>query len=115
MLEFETRGDKEYEVKIIINSMVYGQHANNNQMPGPYYFVLYKGYLKKENIWEPLSAVIYLRKLVNTFYKKYLEKLTVIPLPLDSALPIARPTVPKQKPKQKHDRPSKGANKQSRK
>ena len=38
--EFEAGDDKEYEVEIIINSAVYGQQANNNQMPGLYYLVL---------------------------------------------------------------------------
>ncbi len=32
-LEFEAEGDKEYEVKVIINSEVYRQQAND-QMPG---------------------------------------------------------------------------------
>ncbi len=38
-LEFETRGNKEYKVKAIINSAVYGQQANN-QIPGLYYLIL---------------------------------------------------------------------------
>ncbi len=38
-LEFETGGNKEYKVKAIIDSVVYGQQAND-QMPGLYYFVL---------------------------------------------------------------------------
>ncbi len=59
-LEFETGGDKEYEVKAIIDSMVSGQQANNNQMLGLYYLILWKGYPEKKNTWEPSSAVIYL-------------------------------------------------------
>ncbi len=40
-LEFEVRGNKEYEVKAIINSRVYGQQANkSNQMLGLYYLIL---------------------------------------------------------------------------
>ncbi len=38
--EFEAGDDKEYEVEAIIDSAVYGQQANNNQMPGLYYLVL---------------------------------------------------------------------------
>ncbi len=38
-LEFEAGGNKEYEVKAIINSAVYGQQAND-QMLGLYYLVL---------------------------------------------------------------------------
>ena len=38
--EFEAGDDKEYEVKTIIDSVVYGQKANGNQMVGLYYLVL---------------------------------------------------------------------------
>ncbi len=47
-LEFEPEGNKEYEVKAIIDSAVYGQQAND-QMPGFYYLVSWKGYPEKEN------------------------------------------------------------------
>ena len=39
-LEFEAGDNKEYEVKTIIESAVYGQQANNDQMAGFYYLVL---------------------------------------------------------------------------
>ena len=40
-LKFKTQGNKEYEIKAIIDSAVYGQKINNsNQMPGLYYLVL---------------------------------------------------------------------------
>ncbi len=49
-LEFQARGNKEYEIKAIIDSPVYGQQANNsNQIPGLHYFVLKKGYPEEEN------------------------------------------------------------------
>ncbi len=48
-LEFKAGGDKEYEIEAIIDSAVYGQQANNNQMPGIYYLVSWKGYPKEEN------------------------------------------------------------------
>ena len=38
-MEFEAGDNKEYEIKKIIDSMVYGQQANNNQMPNLYYLV----------------------------------------------------------------------------
>ncbi len=57
--EFEAGDNKEYEVKAIIDSMVYGQQAND-QMPGLYYLVSWKSYPEEENTWEPSSAVIYL-------------------------------------------------------
>ena len=47
--EFEAKDEKEYKVETIIGSAVYGQQANNNQMPGFYYFVLLKGYPEEEN------------------------------------------------------------------
>ncbi len=48
-LEFEAGGNKEYKVKAIINSVVYGQWVNSNQMLGLYYLVLWKGYPEEEN------------------------------------------------------------------
>ncbi len=111
--EFEAGNNKEYEVEAIIDSAVYGQQAND-QMPGLYYLVLWKGYPEEENTWEPSSAVIHFRKLISTFHKEHPEKPTSTSPPLDSAPPIARPTIPKEL-KQKHGRPSKGANKQGRK
>ena len=47
-LEYEAGNNKEYTVKPIINNVVYGQQENNsNQMPGFYYFILWKGYLEE--------------------------------------------------------------------
>ncbi len=109
-LEFKAEGDKEYEVKAIIDSIVYGQQAND-QIPGLYYLVLRKSYLKEENTWESSSAVIHLWKLISNFHKEYPEKSIATSSPLNFTLPMARPTVPKQEPKQKRSHPSKGANK----
>ncbi len=111
-LEFEAGDNKEYEVEAIINSALYSQQANN-QMPGLYYLVLWKGYPEEENTWEPLSAVIHLRKLINIFHKEHPEKPTATSPPLDSAPPMVRPTIPKEL-KRKYGRPSKGANKSGR-
>ncbi len=111
-VEFEVGDNKEYEVKAIIDSAVYSQQAND-QMPGLYYVVSWKGYPEEENTWEPSSAVIHLRKFISIFHKEHPEKPTATSPPLDSASPMARPTIPKE-PKQKRGRPSKGANKQGR-
>lgn len=37
--EFEARDNKQYEVKVIIDSVIYGKKANN-QIPGFYYLVM---------------------------------------------------------------------------
>ncbi len=46
--EFEIGDNKEYEVKAIIDSAVYGQQANN-QIPSLYYLISWKGYPEEEN------------------------------------------------------------------
>ncbi len=112
--EFEAEDHKEYEVEAIIDSVVYGQQANNSQMPGLYYLISWKGYPEEENTWELLSAVIHLRKLIRTFHKEHPEKPTATSPPLNSAPPMARQTIPKE-PKRKRSHSSKGANKQGRK
>ncbi len=93
--EFEARDNKEYEFKAIIDSVVYGQQAND-QMPGLYYLVLWKRYPEKENTWEPSSVVAHLRKLINTFHKEHPKKPTATSPPLDSAPPMVRSTMPKE-------------------
>ncbi len=48
-MEFEVGGNKEYMVEAIIDSVMYGQQANSNPMPGLYYLVSWKGYLEEKN------------------------------------------------------------------
>ncbi len=47
-VEFEAGDNKKNKVEAIIDNAVYGQQAND-QMPGLYYLVLWKGYPEKEN------------------------------------------------------------------
>ncbi len=112
-VEFETEGNKKYEIKTIIDSAVYGQQTND-QILDLYYLILWKGYPEEENTWEPLSAVIYLQKLINILHKEHLKKPTVTSPPLDSAPLMAMPTISKEL-KQKRGRLSKRANKRGRK
>ncbi len=51
--------------------------------------------------------------MICTFYEEHPEKPIATSLLLDSAPPMARPTIPKE-PKRKRGRPSKGANKRGR-
>ncbi len=110
--EFEAGDNKDYKFEAIIDSAVYGQQVND-QMPGFYYLVSWKGYSEEENTWKPLLAVIHLRKLISTFHKEYPENPIATSPPFDSAPLIAKPTIQKE-PKQKCDRPSKRANKRGR-
>ena len=112
-LEFEAGDNKEYKVKAIIDNALYGQQANNKQMPGLYYLVSWKGYSEEENTWEPSLAVIHFQKLISIFHKEHPKKPTATSPPLDSAPPMAMPTISKE-PKRKRGRPSKRTNKRSR-
>ena len=91
--EFEPgNNNKEYKVKSIQNSTVYTKEADGHLL-GLYYLVVWKGYPEEENIWEPFSAVIHLRKMVSTFHKDHPEKLTATAAILDSTPPIAKLTI----------------------
>lgn len=74
---------------------MYGKKTNT-QLPELYHLILWKGYLEKKSTWKPSVAVMHLRKLINTFDKKYLEKPIVTFLSLDSAPPMAKSTILKE-------------------
>ena len=56
--KFKTGGDQEYKAKAIIDNAIYKQQANNNQILGFYYLILWKCYPEEKNTWELLLAVI---------------------------------------------------------
>ena len=99
-------------MKAIWDSAVYVNKAEGYLL-GLYYLVMWKKYSEKENTWELLSAVQHLKKLINSFYKKYLKKPKATFLPINSALPMTRLTVKLTKPttKQKQSLPANNANK----
>ena len=86
--EFETGNSGEYKVEAIWNNAVY---ANKTEcyLPGLYYLVVSKGYLKEKNIWKPSSAVQHLKKLIISFHKEHPEKSTATFPSIDSAPPIS--------------------------
>ena len=91
--EFEADNNKEYEVESISDSAVYVRESAR-QLLGLYYLVLWKGYPKEENTWEPTSAIQHLWRLVTAYYKDNPEKPTATSVPVDIAPPMARLIVP---------------------
>ncbi len=79
-------------MEIICDSVVYARDLESHLL-GFYYLVLWKGYLEKENTWEPAPAVLHLRKLINTFYHNYLEKPTATSPLIDSVPLTTRPKI----------------------
>ncbi len=72
--------------------MMYGKKVKS-QLPGFYYWILWKSYLEEKYIWKLFATVIYLWKLINTSQKEHLKKPIVISLYLDPDLLIAEPTI----------------------
>ncbi len=94
-LEFENEGNGEkYEVEAIRDYAIYAKESDSgHHLLGLYYLILWKGYPEEENTWEPASTVLHLCKLISTFYRDHLEKPIAISPLIDSAPPMARPTV----------------------
>ena len=94
-LEFEAgSNNKEYEVESISDIAVYARESEVGHLPGLYYLVSWKSYLKDKSTWEPALAVQHLWKLVNTFYKHHPDKPTATSPPINLALPMAKRTAP---------------------
>ncbi len=94
-LEFESDGNgEEYKVKAIRNSAVYAKELDSgHHLPGLYYLVSWKSYPEEVNTWKPALAVLHLCKLITTFHRDSPEKPTATSPSMDSAPPMARPTV----------------------
>ena len=112
-LELEAGNSKEYEVEAIWDSVVYASKLESGQLPGLYYLVAWKRYPKEENTWEPSSAVQHLKKLINSFHKDHPEKPIATFPSINSAPPMARPTVRPTPLKRKRGRPAGGASKRA--
>ena len=114
-LKLKVGNNEEYKIEAIWNNAVYASKSESGQLPGLYYLVAYKGYREEKYTWEPLSMVQHLKKLISCFYKEHPEKPTATFPPINSAPPMARPTVKSIRPttKRKRSRPANNANKQA--
>ena len=92
-LDFEAGDDEEYKVEGIRDSAVYAMESEAGHLPGLYYLVNWKDYPKEESTWKPASAVQHHQKLLSKFHRKNPTKPTATSPPVDSAPPMARPTV----------------------
>ena len=117
-MESDAGDNEEYKMKAIRDSAVYARESAGH-LPGLYYLLSWKRYPEEENIWEPALAVQHLRKLISSFHKDHPEKPTATSEGIDTAPPIARPTIkPKsatEPAKQKRGQTANSANKRAKK
>ena len=107
---------RKYEVEVIWDSAVYAKESESNHLPGLYYLVACKEYLKEENIWKPVSAIQHPKKLINLFHKDYSIKPIATSSTINTIPPIARLTVkPIEPTKQKREQPANITNKRAKK
>lgn len=97
-LEASNNNLKEYKVETIWNNVVYTKESKSCYLPGLYYLVFWKSYLKEENTWKPALVIQNFRKLSSLFHKNYLDKLIVTFPTIDITLLMARLTVKPIKP-----------------
>ena len=55
-LDAGNKDSEEYKVEAIQDRAVYAR-GSEGHLPGFYYLVAWKGYLKEENTWEPLLGI----------------------------------------------------------
>lgn len=80
-------------IEAIWDSVIYGNKLQLGQLPGFYHLIAWKSYPKKENTWEPSSAVQHLKKMFIAFDKNHPEKSIATFLLINSVPLIARLTV----------------------
>ena len=113
-MKFDTGKDdsEKYKVEAIWDSEVYVRESESGHLPGFYYLVSWKGYPEEENTWELASVVQQHRKLISSFHKDHLDKLTTTSPTINIAPPMAKPTVkPTGPPKQKRGQLANSINK----
>ena len=117
-MEFDT-GDNEsgeYKVEAIWDSAIYIKKSESGHLPGLYYLVSWKDYPEEKNTWKPASVVQHLRKLISLFHKDHPDKPITTSPAIDTAPPIARPTITPTVPlKQKRGQLAKSTNKRTKK
>ena len=117
-LDFKAGNSEEYKIEAIWDNAVYPIELELGHLSGLYYLIVWKNYPKEENTWEPILAVQHFRNLISLFHKDYPEKVTATFPPVDSAPPMARPTVKqtaRSTTKRKQGRLANSANKQAKK
>ena len=114
VVELDAGNDKsgEYKVEAIWDNAVYTRELESSYLSGLYYLISWKRYSEKKNTWEPTLAVQHLWKLLSKYHHKNPDKPTATTFPIDTALPMAKPTV-KLPAKQKWEQPIRRAKKRS--
>ena len=84
---------EEYKAEAICNNTVYSKELESDQLQGLYHLISWKDFPEEENTWEPVLAIQYLRRLVSTFHEENSDKPTANSTPVNTAPPMAKPTV----------------------
>ena len=90
--KFDAGDNKEYKVEAIIDSAIYAKEAEGHLL-SLYYLVFWKSYPEEKSTLEPFSTIMYLWKMISTFHKDHPEKPTATSPLLNSAPPMAKPSV----------------------